>query len=247
MLRSISFFILLLCAPAGTQEMSLMWDPNSEQDLAGYRVHYGTETQQYTGASALPPSITSWPLDSAALGPFRYYLAVTAFDTAGNESDFSEELWANLGTKTWGYTFQEEKYEPPFLTIIKSDSTAWPDTAIVEYEVSAADTVSPVISYLLKLSDVRKNPDALAVRYRQAETSDPFEFYEWTFSGQNQITIQPGITYEIGISYWKDGVRSFYSNSRFMRVNIVSSDEPEPEPSPETITLFLNLGLKVSR
>ena len=36
---------LLSVSPAAAAEVALAWDPNREEDLAGYRVYWGTESR----------------------------------------------------------------------------------------------------------------------------------------------------------------------------------------------------------
>jgi hypothetical protein len=60
-------------------------------DLAGFRVYYGTTTGVYTSSVTVPgPASTSYSLSGMAAGD--YYMAVTAYDTSGNESIKSEEV-----------------------------------------------------------------------------------------------------------------------------------------------------------
>ncbi|NIS62587.1 MAG: hypothetical protein GTO13_18345, partial [Proteobacteria bacterium] len=72
--------------------LTLAWDPNTESDLAGYRVYYGIQSSDYdfvvdTG------DVTQYKL--RGLKPdTQYYFALTAYDTSGNESDFSAEVGA---------------------------------------------------------------------------------------------------------------------------------------------------------
>lgn len=78
--------------PSGTIELA--WDANSEPSVTGYNVYYGTQSGLYEnsrdtgGASSNPVSFT---LTGLAKGQ-TYYIAVTAYDTNGNESDFSNEV-----------------------------------------------------------------------------------------------------------------------------------------------------------
>jgi hypothetical protein len=73
---------------AGT--ITLAWDPNTEPDLAGYKIYYGTSSRQYT-VTVDVGNVTRYTirdLDESRV----YYLAVTAYDTAGNESELSDEV-----------------------------------------------------------------------------------------------------------------------------------------------------------
>ena len=55
------------------------------EDLAGYKIHYGTTSGVYPNVITVNnPGIASYFIDN--LAPNRYFFTVTAFDTSGNES-----------------------------------------------------------------------------------------------------------------------------------------------------------------
>ncbi len=66
------------------------WDPNSEPDLLGYKVYWGTSSRNYTNVKDVGNS-TTYTIANLAEG-LKYFFAVTAYDTAYNESDFSVEV-----------------------------------------------------------------------------------------------------------------------------------------------------------
>ena len=85
--------LLFLAAPALSADVTLAWDPNSEPDLEGYGVYFrkGTPGPPYDLAGNL--ALADLNNDDAPLfvvsgleKGFKYYFAVTAYDTAGNES-----------------------------------------------------------------------------------------------------------------------------------------------------------------
>ncbi|MCI0620413.1 MAG: fibronectin type III domain-containing protein [Acidobacteria bacterium] len=88
-------FLAVVSLLGGTQfiaygaDVSLSWSPNSESDLAGYKVYYGTSSHNYS-SSVNVSKVTSYTLTGLNAG--TYYFAVTAYDTAGNESSFSNEV-----------------------------------------------------------------------------------------------------------------------------------------------------------
>lgn len=83
----------------------LIWDaPTSNTDgspatdVAGYKIYYGTVSGTYT-ASIDVGNTTSIPMATLSASvpvPGLYYIAVTAYDTAGNESVYSNEINKNL-------------------------------------------------------------------------------------------------------------------------------------------------------
>ena len=80
---------LSMSAPVFASSVTLQWDPNSESDLAGYKVYYSPESLPLEGMTPLDVSnqtITS--IDG--LDPnVSYKFAVTAYNDAGIESHFS--------------------------------------------------------------------------------------------------------------------------------------------------------------
>ena len=45
----LAFCLLLLCAAAGdAAQVTVGWDPNTEPDIAGYKVYYGTVSRNYS-------------------------------------------------------------------------------------------------------------------------------------------------------------------------------------------------------
>jgi hypothetical protein len=81
----------------GVGTASLTWMPpttnqdgSSMDDLAGYKVYYGTSSGSYPNIVPLNnPGLSSYVVDN--LIPGTYYFVVTAYDTSGNESAYSNE------------------------------------------------------------------------------------------------------------------------------------------------------------
>ena len=84
---------ILAVQPVWADSITVQWNPNSETDLAGYRLYYGNQSRT---DAPYPETVvinntaaTSWEIE---IQPGTYFLALTAFDTSGNESDFSNEV-----------------------------------------------------------------------------------------------------------------------------------------------------------
>ncbi|MFQ5843324.1 MAG: CFI-box-CTERM domain-containing protein [Thermodesulfobacteriota bacterium] len=81
---------ILLPANSLANYLTLAWDPNTEPDLAGYRVYYGKSSGNYDHNIDVG-NVVLYQLSD--LDPdARYYVTLTAYDTFNNESDFSEEV-----------------------------------------------------------------------------------------------------------------------------------------------------------
>lgn len=68
--------------------VSLAWDPNPENNIAGYNVYYGRVSGGYTRLE----TVADTSADIGVRGTRTVYFAVTAFNTYGLESLFSEEV-----------------------------------------------------------------------------------------------------------------------------------------------------------
>ncbi len=82
--------LLPLNGSAHAAQVTLTWDPNTEPDVAGYRIYYGFASDQYSNRIDVGNQ-TSYTVASLAGGE-TYYFAATVYDQEGNESDFSDEV-----------------------------------------------------------------------------------------------------------------------------------------------------------
>ena len=63
--------------------------------MAGYRIYYGTSSKSYAqakGAGIVAGNVTSKTVTGLTSG-MTYYFSVTAYDSAGNESGYSSEVF----------------------------------------------------------------------------------------------------------------------------------------------------------
>lgn len=98
-LGSVATVGLSLFLPISTQEqvseegkasVTLAWDANIEPDLAGYKMHHGLESRKYTTRIDVG-NVTTSVVNKLEEG-VTYYFAVTAYNTSGLESDYSNEV-----------------------------------------------------------------------------------------------------------------------------------------------------------
>jgi hypothetical protein len=98
-LASISVLIIsILSAPVRGSEVTLAWDPNDEPDLAGYNVYvnqvgpgppyYQLDTVPLDEIEPDSPMYTNTGLKNESF----YCFVVTAYDTEGFESGYSNEV-----------------------------------------------------------------------------------------------------------------------------------------------------------
>ena len=76
-------------------DLTLGWDPCFETDVVGYRVHYGTISRIYDTQIDVGNS-TEWTL-SGLEEDTTYFFAVTAYNSAGKESTYSQEFSVHTG------------------------------------------------------------------------------------------------------------------------------------------------------
>lgn len=104
---AVMVMVLLMAALSQAAEVSLAWNQNSTTNLAGYRIYYkqGSSGAPYNGtgitqgsspidiplsklSDAANPKVTLTGLSRGA----KYYFTATAYDTAGKESRYSNEV-----------------------------------------------------------------------------------------------------------------------------------------------------------
>lgn len=86
-------------AVAATQSVTLIWDANSEPDVVGYRLFYGTESRVYTNQVDVPgPMAVASDLSDGE----TYYFAAIAYNLDGFESELSAEISYTPGRQNGG-------------------------------------------------------------------------------------------------------------------------------------------------
>ena len=147
-LFTLIFFLSLLLFTAQKSygaSVTLAWDPNSEEDLAGYKIYYGTSPENY-GSPIVLGKTTEYELAGLTEGA-TYYIAITAHDTSDNESENSDEV---NGTPP--------DTQNPTITITSPTSSATYDTSNSTINIggTASDNVgitsatwSPILVYPL--------------------------------------------------------------------------------------------------
>jgi hypothetical protein len=75
----------------------LEWNPVPEQNVTGYRVYYGTAPRTYLQplGQGLASTATTFTVTDLT-GARRYFFAVTATNSLGGESGYSDEIFVDV-------------------------------------------------------------------------------------------------------------------------------------------------------
>ena len=85
--------VTFLCLPmmgfASDGKLTLAWNSNTEPDIAGYRLYYGTNPGSYSAHTDVGLN-TIYTMQGLKQG--TYYFAITALNRSGEESSYSNEV-----------------------------------------------------------------------------------------------------------------------------------------------------------
>jgi len=136
----LTLFSLAYTAPALGGDAIVSWDANTEPELAGYKLYYGTASRSY----GIPIDIGNQTTYTVTgLGPGTYYFAVTAYDTSGNETSFSNE-----GSKTFADTSPGVLVVSPDIGLSVSGNAGGPFSSSSK-SYSLTNTGGTTISYTI--------------------------------------------------------------------------------------------------
>lgn len=122
LMREKLVLLMVLLVPLLGATATLTWNPNTESDLAGYRIYQGTITGQYGPPTDVGLSTTYTVTLPQLTIDQTYFFAVTAYDLANNESLKSSEV-SKLVT---GIPNVDAPPAPPTgVRISKWDGNAW--------------------------------------------------------------------------------------------------------------------------
>jgi hypothetical protein len=87
-----AFICVLILFPAFTHgaEVTLAWDANSEPDVVGYKLYYGTASGNYS--QSIDAGNTTQITITGIQAGVTYYFAATAYNAQAGESGFSKEV-----------------------------------------------------------------------------------------------------------------------------------------------------------
>lgn len=90
------FFCLFIFVQLISAQVTLEWDANTEPDIKGYKVYYGTSSRTYGTPIIILGNTPTYTFEN--LPPGTYYFAVTAFNLKDLESGYSNEVSTTVTT-----------------------------------------------------------------------------------------------------------------------------------------------------
>ena len=111
LVASLTLEIQTYLAASATRDVELIWSIPPEQDLAGYNVYYGPVSRYEDGFDGYLYTEDLRPGDYEVRDPkvhyvlasldenLSYWVAITAYDHDGNESDYSNEKKIGVSSK----------------------------------------------------------------------------------------------------------------------------------------------------
>ncbi len=131
--------VLFAALPVFAQNAGLSWNPSPDSDIAGYKLYYGVESPPYDTVIDLG-NHTSYTVNG--LLPGTYYFAVTAYDTSGIESAFSNTVSLTMDAPCAASGLLNVTGTPVARAIATVATVGWyttvPATSQLEYGTTAA-------------------------------------------------------------------------------------------------------------
>jgi len=159
-----------LYSVTGDRMVTLYWLPNTEDDLAGYRVYRNFEPYGYYEFIAETP--VEYFVDDNVINGVTYYYAVSAFDEDNNESELSYELVFDTPRpegfnvvlldyerypEDAGYDFSDEKIRP-FDHPLTDIYYYYDDASYLHYMITGEGTDIQDFGYTESLDEINYAP-----------------------------------------------------------------------------------------
>ncbi len=242
--RVILVIALILAAPGARGDTlgraSFSWEAVADPVVTGYKVHWGTESGTYTHSLDAGNVVEVIVAGFAEGG--KYFAAITAYDNAGAESDYSTELFFIYDTTDRVILLEaEDGVLLPPMQSFTDGSTAWVGASLAD--PNAAVTLSFTTPYSANFYvwcrvfatsstsdsfEVTVDQEAALVYDVYGEASPPPAAYQsdWTWS---RISISPGIARAFALKSGSHSIRFGYrENTLLDRVVIVSNPDFVP-------------------
>ncbi len=197
-------------------QVTLAWDRNTEPDVAGYKLYYGLASRTY-GAPTNVGNVASYTITGLAQEQ-TYYFALTAFDTFGNESGYSQEVsYTTPGAVEIDVAGNAVSIVDGDLTPTIEDFTDFGSTDSVAGTVTRTFTIRNLGTSLLKLSGLP------LVAIRGANAAD----FKLAAPPESSVAAGGSTTFQVLFNPSAVGMR-------FASISIASND---PVESPYNFTI----------
>lgn len=103
-------YLMLLAVTLRAENVALQWDHSPSAGVTGYKVYYGQVSRTY-GTPDVVGYVTTHTVLNLPAG--TWYFAATAYDAAGNESGYSNEVFKTLTAAMLPVTIQITEIPAP--------------------------------------------------------------------------------------------------------------------------------------
>ncbi|MFP7753692.1 Ig-like domain-containing protein [Thermodesulfobacteriota bacterium B35] len=128
--------------PPSSGQAEFSWLPNTEPNLAGYRIHYGTASRAYTTTVDVGlPQPVDGRIHATVTGLIpgeTYFFAATAYDASGGESDYSTEV---------SYTVPPASATPP---VAADGSASGPEDSAITGQLEVSNSSGLPLQYAVQ-------------------------------------------------------------------------------------------------
>ena len=210
--RQIATYVLLASLPLFAlfpsrlvaSALTLAWDPNTEDDLAGYKVYYGTRSRDYDYVIDVG-NVTQYTVTSLE-SEKRYYFAVTAYDTSENESSFSEEVTGeapNIHTLTppSNTAVPQGGYLGPFYASVTNNTNSSYSLYLNPYIVTPEEDWILMFSNLITLgageTNYANNGNAVYIGVSPFARTGTHSHYVNVYDTNDNLVDQDGFSFEV--------------------------------------------------
>ena len=141
MVLGVLLAVVLFPVWAWPADVRLAWEPNSEADLAGYKIHYGTGSGSYSAAVDVG-QVTTATISNLSEGT-TYYFSASAYNTAAASSGYSNEV-------RYSVPVPNRNPSPPSVPTGPSNGTV---NSSCSFNTSATDPDNHALQYLYDWGD----------------------------------------------------------------------------------------------
>ena len=182
--------------------ITVTWTGNTEPDLAGYLLYYGTSPGIYGPPLPIPAQSTSYEISDLSEGT-RYYLAISAFDSSNNESEKSPEISGISQPSASSTSSTSTTTVPPYDGTVLDNNEVFSGSLLSEEEDHFYIQVPPGQDLLVV--ELTGSGDAdLYVRFNQPPTPALWDCRPFTDNSNEYCSFEnpsPGTYYIVVIGY----------------------------------------------